>query len=97
MRRSASPAFLAALQVSESTGPQNPRHCCPQTDSFCSIDDSLKLPVTILLQDHKLKCLHVGQETINDQNGKPWHTAQPLTDTLRKRVRLLALNSDRGH
>jgi hypothetical protein len=27
-----------------------------------------------LLQGHKLKRLHVGQETINDQDGKPWHT-----------------------
>jgi hypothetical protein len=26
-----------------------------------------------LLQTHGLKCLHVGQETIND-GGKPWET-----------------------
>ena len=27
-----------------------------------------------LMQAHKLKCLHVGQETSADADGKPWHS-----------------------
>ena len=27
-----------------------------------------------LMQQHNLKCLHVGQETSYDNNGKPWHS-----------------------
>jgi hypothetical protein len=27
-----------------------------------------------LMKAHGLKCLHVGQQTENDSNGKPWHS-----------------------
>lgn len=26
-----------------------------------------------LMKEHGLKCLHVGQETDRDDEGKPWH------------------------
>jgi hypothetical protein len=26
------------------------------------------------LFSHGLKCLHIGQETVNDHEGRPWHT-----------------------
>jgi hypothetical protein len=27
-----------------------------------------------LMQAHNLKCLHVGQETVDGHDGKPWQT-----------------------
>jgi hypothetical protein len=49
---------------------------CPLCDYFPPYNGSATAfgPVcNHIIQEHKLKCLHVGQETTSGENG-PWHS-----------------------
>ena len=64
----------AASQIIMRVSSNEMRQCplCRQTDL-----DGIKnfeAACNHLLQTHKLKCLHIGQETTEDRDGKPWQS-----------------------
>jgi hypothetical protein len=51
----------------------NISRACPLCQTFSIDGDQMESSMNHMLA-HGLKCLHVGQETIADDQGKPWHT-----------------------
>jgi len=47
---------------------------CPLCNDFFMGLEKFDESCNHLMQQHKLKCLHVGQETSHDNDGKPWHS-----------------------
>jgi len=49
---------------------------CPFCEEHLRLDISEDLTAAArhLQEEHALKCIHVGTETIHDQDGRPWHT-----------------------
>ena len=60
--------FIVYVSTNEGTG-------CPieGCDFFIGLE-KFQESCNHLLQKHGLKCLHVGQETSHDNEGKPWHS-----------------------